>query len=118
MRSIFLLFRNELSTGWRRFFLLAALSGASNAAVLASINNAAAHLHDNDVRGQAFLIFILAILVFITTQKALMTMAATLAESTVNRLRVELLERLKSAELSELEVLNRNEIYAAVNAEM
>jgi putative pyoverdin transport system ATP-binding/permease protein len=116
--NILVLFRKELSTGWKRFFFLAALSGIANAAVLASINNAAAHLHDPDIRGQAFLIMVLGIAVFVITQKALMMMAATLAEGTVNRLRVDLLERLRSAELPEIEGLNRNEIYAAVNAEM
>src|SRR6185436_6298541 len=116
--KLFVLFRNELSTGWKRFFVLAALSGGANAAVLASINNAAAHLHDADIRGQALLVLIFAIVVFVVSQKALMMMAANLAESTVNRLRVELLERLRSAELADIEGLNRNQIYAAVNAEM
>jgi putative ATP-binding cassette transporter len=112
------LFSKELSTSWKRFFLLAALSGGANAAVLASINDAAAHLHDADVRGQAFLIMVIAVLVFILAQKALLMMAANLAEGTVYRLRVELLERLRSAELPEIEALNRNQIYAAVNADM
>jgi putative ATP-binding cassette transporter len=116
--NILVLFRKELTTGWRRFFLLAALSGAANATVLAAINNAAAHVHDADLRGQTFLIMVLGVLVFVLAQKALMTMAANLAEGTVNRLRVELLEKLRSAELPEIEALNRNQIYAAVNAEM
>ena len=116
--NIIVLFSKELSTSWKRFFLLAALSGAANAAVLASINDAAAHLHDADVRGQAFLIMVIAVLVFVLAQKALLMMAANLAEGTVYRLRVELLERLRSAELPEIEALNRNQIYAAVNADM
>ncbi len=116
--NIFVLFRNELSTGWKRFFLLATLSGGANAAVLAAINNAAAHPNDSDIRGQALLVLVLAIVVFVMAHRALMMMAATLAEGTVNRLRVDLLERLRSAELPEIEGLNRNEIYAAVNAEM
>jgi putative ATP-binding cassette transporter len=118
MNNILVLFRNELSTSWKRFFLIAALSGAANAAVLASLNNAAAHLHDADTRGQAFLIMVIGVLVFILAQKALLMMAANLAEGTVYRLRVELLERLRSAELPEIEALNRNQIYAAVNADM
>jgi putative ATP-binding cassette transporter len=116
--NILVLFHKELATGWKRFFLLAAISGAASAAVLSSINNAAAHLHDSDLRGQAFLIVLIGVLVFVLTQKALMMMAANLAEGTVNRLRVDLLERLRSAELPEIEALNRNLIYAAVNAEM
>jgi putative ATP-binding cassette transporter len=116
--NILVLFRKELASDWKRFFLLAALSGAANAAVLASINNAAAHLHDPDIRGQAFLILVIGVLVFVLAQKALLMMAANLAEGTVNRLRVDLLERLRTAELPEIEALNRNQIYAAVNAEM
>jgi putative pyoverdin transport system ATP-binding/permease protein len=94
------------------------LSGAANTAVLASINNAAAHLDDPDIRGQAFLIFLIGIIVFVLAQKALLMMAANLAEGTVFRLRVELLERLRSAELPEIQSLNRNQIYSAVNADM
>src|SRR6478609_8388469 len=116
--KILVLFRKELATGWKRFFLLAALSGAANAAVLAAINNAAAHLHDAEARGQAFLVVIIGVLVFVIAQKALLMMAANLAEGTVYRLRVELLERLRSAELPEIEALNRNQIYGAVNADM
>ena len=116
--KILVLFRNELSTGWKRFFLLAALSGAANAAVLAAINNAAAHLHEAETRGQAFLIVIIGVLVFVLAQRALLMMAANLAEGAVYRLRVDLLERIRSAELPEIEALNRNQIYTAVNADM
>ena len=116
--NLLVLFRKELSASWKQFFFLAALSGAANAAVLASINNAAAHLDDPDIRGQAFLIFLIGIIVFVLAQKALLMMAANLAEGTVYRLRVELLERLRSAELPEIQSLNRNQIYSAVNADM
>jgi putative ATP-binding cassette transporter len=116
--KILVLFRKELATGWKRFFLLAALSGAANAAVLAAINNAAAHLHEAETRGQAFLVVVIGVLVFVLAQRALLMMAANLAEGAVYRLRVDLLERIRSAELPEIEALNRNQIYSAVNADM
>lgn len=116
--NILVLFREELAKGWKRFLLLAIVSGVANAAVLASINNAAAHLYNPDIRGRAFLILVVGVIVFVLAQKALLIMAANLAEGTVNRLRLDLLERLRSAELPEIEGLNRNQIYAAVNAEM
>jgi putative ATP-binding cassette transporter len=114
-----MLFGHELSGGrWQIFVILATVSGMSSAAVLATINLAAGAMSDADIMANALLVLIVAILLYIFAQKALMIKAAELAHGTVHHLRVQLLETLKAAELQELEQLNRNAIFASVNTEM
>jgi putative pyoverdin transport system ATP-binding/permease protein len=112
------LFQRELATGWRLFVALAFFSGVSNAAVLAAINIAANSPHDSDTMAGALVMLGIAIVVYIVSQKALMMMAANLAESTVGHLRTSFLEKLQSADLVDVESLNRTEIYTCVGAEM
>lgn len=117
--QILTLFGRELGGGrWRIFVILAAVSGVSSAAVLATINLAAGSMSDPDVMAHALFVLILAILLYVYAQKSLMIRAAELAHGTVHHLRVRLIRTLKSAELQEIERLNRNEIFASVNAEM
>lgn len=112
------LFQHQLATHWPRFIFLALLSGTSSAAVLATINSAAASLHDRDATLRALIIFGLAIIIYGVSQKTLMVLAAALAEQSVETLRVEFLDRLQAAELVEVESLNRSEIYNCLGSEM
>lgn len=116
---ILALFGRELSNGrWRWFLVVAAVSGMASASVLAIINLAAGSFGDDEVMSNALFLLILAILVYIYAQKALMVRAAELAQNTVHRLRIELLQTLEAAELLEVENLNRNEMFACINSEM
>jgi len=109
------LFRAQLVNVWKRFLFLALLSGVSNAAVLATINNAAAEV---DGQARALVILVLAIAIYTITQKALMVEAAQLTETTVKGLRKSFIEHLQSAGLSDVEKLDRNVLYASVGSEM
>src|SRR5436190_1754363 len=77
------LFRLELINNWRRFALLAALSGLSNAAVLATINRAAV-APDRNGLGLALVMLVVSILIYRIAQRGLMVEAAGLAENTVS----------------------------------
>jgi putative pyoverdin transport system ATP-binding/permease protein len=111
------LFRLELATSWRQFVFFAALSGLSNAAVLATIN-AAANSTGRDSLAFSLVLLVLAIIIYSISQKALMVQAAGLAESTVNGMRARFIERLQSADLKDVENLDRGSVYAAVGGEM
>src|ERR1700722_3385687 len=104
------IFHDELVTSWRRFVILAALSGLSNAAVLASMNSAASHITDGGSTKQALILFLLAIAIYSFSQRMLIMMSATLAESTVANMRVRFIERLQGANLIDVERLNRGAI--------
>jgi putative pyoverdin transport system ATP-binding/permease protein len=113
-----LLGRELMEEGWRRFVILAIISGLSGAVVLATINLAATSMRDVDVMVNSLIILIIAIVLYVYSQKSLMVMAALLAEQTVHGLRVRLLRTLKAAELIEIEGLSRNEIFSCINSEM
>ncbi len=111
------LFRLELAKTWKQFLILAALSGLSNAAVLATINQAAA-AHDQDTKGFALVTLVLAIIIYSISQKALMVNAAQVAENTVSGMRERLVQRLSAADLKDVEKLDRSALYSAVSGEM
>jgi putative pyoverdin transport system ATP-binding/permease protein len=117
--SIATLLGRELADGgWRRLLLLAAISGLASAAVLAIINLAASSMRDADVMANALLLLVIALLIYIYSQSSLMLSAASVAEQTVHQLRLRLLQTLSSAELVEVEGLNRNEIFTCISTEM
>jgi putative ATP-binding cassette transporter len=116
--TIIKLFRQQLAGHWVRFIIFAALSGLSSATVLASINVAANALDDRDVVIRWLMIFILSILIYGLSQKGLMLLAANVAENFVQQMRVEFVTRLNSAELPEIEALNRGELYSCLSSEM
>jgi putative ATP-binding cassette transporter len=117
--QVLTLFGRELSGGkWRTLLILAAVSGISSAAVLATINLSAGNIGDPDVMAHALVVLVLAIFLFVYSQKTLMVQAAELAQRTVHHLRLGLLETLQAAELLEVENLNRSEIFSTVSTEM
>ena len=117
--SILTFFASELTGGrWRIFVFLAAISGVSSAAVLATINAAAGQLGNADVMAHALVLLVLAILLYMYSQRTLMVQASELAQRTVHNLRVQLLQMLKAAELQDVERLSRNEIFSCIDTEM
>jgi putative ATP-binding cassette transporter len=116
--TILRLFRQQLAGHWVQFLFFAALSGTSSAAVLAAINAAANNLHNRDVVLKWLIILVLSILIYGVSQKGLMLFAANIAENFVRQMRLEFLTRLQSAELPQIEMLNRTEIYTCLSSEM
>jgi len=116
--TILRLLRQHLAGHWFKFILYATLSAISSALVLAAVNAAAANLHDRDVMLTWLVLLVLSILIYGVSQKGLMLLAASVAENAVQQLRVEFLARLQTAELPEVERLNRSEIQTCLNAEM
>jgi putative ATP-binding cassette transporter len=111
------LFGLRLANVWQRFVVLAALSGLSNAAVLATINAAAAAT-ERDVQARSLVTLVLAIAIYSVSQKALMVAATQLAETTVNGLRKRFIERLQAAGVKDVEKLDRSVLYTCIGGEM
>jgi putative pyoverdin transport system ATP-binding/permease protein len=115
--SYFLLLREVLVANFRRLAFLAVLSGIASTAVLAVINRANVAV-DSDVRASALFLLLLAVIIYSLSHRALLVGAAALAENTVDRLRISLEEKLRAAELLQIEKLDINRIYASISAEM
>src|SRR5262249_36566447 len=92
------------------------LSGVASASVLAAINQAS--VTEADAGAGSLIVLLLAVLIYGLSHRALMVSAAALSESTVDRLRISLEERLRSADLRQVEKLDLNRIYATISGEM
>ena len=113
----FSLLRQPFVANWIKFALFAGLSGVASASVLAVINQATVAA-EGEGRGGGLIVLLLAVLVYSLSHRALMISAAALAESTVDRLRVTMEEKLRSADLRRVEELDQNRIYATISGEM
>jgi putative ATP-binding cassette transporter len=94
------------------------MSGAANAAVLVTINQAAASSATSEGMAGALIILSLVILLYSVSQRALMVRASHLAETTVDNLRTRFLEALQAADLVDVERLNKSELYNCISSEM
>jgi putative ATP-binding cassette transporter len=117
MNNYLALLHKPLAANRGYLAFLAVASGVGGPAGLAVINRANAVV-DADVRAGALFMLLLAVLIYSLAHRALLIGAATLAESTVDRLRVSLEEQLRAAELPQIEKLDLNRIYAVISAEM
>jgi putative ATP-binding cassette transporter len=99
------------------FITLAALSGFSSAAVLATINAAAANVATHQGNLRFLVLFGLAIATFAVSQRYLMTDICRRVEEVIHRMRVRLIEQARHAELIEIERIGRSEIYACLSRE-
>src|SRR5438105_3655363 len=103
---------------WLKLFGLAIVSSSANAASLALVNYVMPNLDRAYQCPLIFLSFVAAIVAFGFTHKALITGTSTLAEDTINTMRVRFLERIQALDLRDAERINRDEIYVCVNSEM
>jgi putative pyoverdin transport system ATP-binding/permease protein len=116
--TFLVLFQHELVHTWRQFVLFSAMSGAANAAVLVTINQAAASSATSGGVAGAVIILGLVILLYSVSQRALMVRASHLVEATVDNLRTRFVEALQAADLVDVERLNKSELYNCVSSEM
>ena len=114
--NYFFLLRQPLVANWMKLALFAGLSGVASASVLAVINQAT--VAGSEGGGGGLIVLLLAVLIYSLSHRALMISAASLAESTVDRLRVTLEEQLRSADLRRVEKLDQNRIFATISGEM
>ena len=105
--------RDEFDTPIIRVVIIASLSGFSNALLLVFINFAAHH--GSNV--QLFVLFTVAILLYIFTQKYILSISAVEVERVIERIRTRLADKIRKSDLLSLEHLGRSLIYASVNRE-
>jgi putative ATP-binding cassette transporter len=98
---------------------MAIVSGLSNSIILAIINIAAGYASNTygaDLGQKVlFLGFIIALALYVGSQRYIMRISNTEVERMVGRLRIRLADKIREAELQPIEVLGRERIYAAVN---
>jgi putative pyoverdin transport system ATP-binding/permease protein len=98
---------------------MAVVSGLSNSVLLAVINIAAGYASNTygADTGQKvlFLGFIIALALYVMSQRYILRISNTEIERMVVRLRIRLADKIRKADLQPIETLGRERIYAAVN---
>jgi putative ATP-binding cassette transporter len=100
-----------------RVIAVAAISGLSNALLLAVINKAAQVVEDGGVSWQMFGLFAIAIVLYIVSQRYILHVASVEVEKIIAKLRVSFGDKIRQADLDAIEGLGRAQIYAGVNTE-
>src|SRR5262245_54069984 len=114
---LFQLLGRELEHSLPRMIVFAALSGISNALIVAMVNSAAQVASFGTVDLWIATTFIISLLLFIWSQRFLFTTTTTEVAATVGRLRLSLLDDVRHSELSWIEAIGRTEIYSSITKE-
>ncbi|WPZ32679.1 cyclic peptide export ABC transporter [Thalassobaculum sp. OXR-137] len=111
------LIRRESKASWLGFAFLAAISGLANALILAVINLAAsdAAAIDDDRRTYHLSIFLAVTGIYIVSQRSVMISSTREVEEMIHKIRMRLIEKIRTADLGPLERIGRSFIYASIN---
>ena len=116
MRLIDLLL-GESRTSLRRLGMMAAVAGASNAALLAVVNRAADHIKDGQPQLVSVVLFLVLVFAYVYAQRYVLLTTSDEVERLVHRYRERLIDRLKRCELQEVEHIGRGRIYSAISSD-
>jgi putative pyoverdin transport system ATP-binding/permease protein len=110
--------RREMHGSLPRLAFMSSLGGLSNAALLAAINNAAQNASDKDKPSLwAAGLFLVALFLFIKTQKYILITATVEIESIIHKLRVRLLDAVRHSELAAMDSIGRARIVASITSD-
>ena len=115
--SFFQLVRREMQGSLDRMVVMSGLGGASNAAILASINSGAQAAGSGELGLWAAAIFVISLLLFIKTQHYILIAATVEIEAIIHKLRVRLMDQVRHSELLPLDAIGRAQIVAAITKE-
>lgn len=96
---------------------VAAISGLSNALLIAVINSAAHQVSDEGLNFQKFLLFLVAIVLYVVTQRYILRVSTVEVEKIIARVRTGLSDKIRRADLHAIEILGRAELFASLNTD-
>jgi putative ATP-binding cassette transporter len=100
-----------------RMVVMSGLGGASNAAILASINAGAQAAGSGELGLWSAVLFIASLLLFINTQHYILIAATVEIEAIIHKLRVRLMDHVRHSELLPLDAIGRGQIVTAITKE-
>ncbi|MDX9882067.1 MAG: cyclic peptide export ABC transporter [Prolixibacteraceae bacterium] len=98
--------------------LFTALSGLSSTGVIALVNIAAIKGTTQTVSFSHFLMFLVVVGIFITTQKYILTEGVVLIEDILNKIRLRLSDKIRRADLLNIERIGNAKIYNRLTQEL
>ncbi len=106
------LIKKETNVPHRTIFTMASISGMSNAGILAIINSAAGSASQEDTNFRLLVLFIIAMLAFIYTQRFIFNETTGIIEGVVSSLRSRITDKIRRSNLLTIEHLGRANIYS------
>lgn len=113
--SLLRLLRSESSLSPVRLLLLASLAGLSNALILMLVNIAAEQGSNDRSTGRTFTFFLLVLFLYVIAQKTLLLTSTAEIERVLDRIRTRIADRIRRAELLDLDQMGRAALYASVS---
>jgi putative ATP-binding cassette transporter len=98
-----------------RVIVIAGIAGLSNSLLLWVVNSGAHSVANRTSNIRGLVLFVIAITIYILTQRSILHTSSREVEQIIERLRINLLEKIRGADLQALEGLGRAQIYASVN---
>lgn len=96
---------------------LVAVSGLSNALVLATVNAAAEEASAKEGTGRYLAMFAIVLALFVFSQRAILLTTVLEVEKILDKIRVRLTDLIRRADLLPIEHLGRSKIYASMQSE-
>jgi len=112
--KLFALLRQQSVIPSRTIVVVIGIAAISNVGVLAVINNAAQHAAEQIHSFRQLTLFLLALLIFVVAQRAVLRTSAKEVESILHSLRMRMMSRIRHADLLPLESIGRAQIDASV----
>jgi putative pyoverdin transport system ATP-binding/permease protein len=109
--------RKENSIPTSRMAFMMCLAGGTNALILSTINSAAQHAGQDGPDLHLLIMFCLCLIVYILTQRYVMSQAMCEIERIVNDLRVRLIEKVRHSELARIERLVPSDVLTTIAKE-
>ena len=110
--------RREATLAPRKALTVATTAGLSNAMILAVINSAAEHAQQSESRPMYAVFFALAMVLYVVSQRWILTQAAEQVEAIIHKVRMRIVNRLQHCELLDVEKLGRAVIYSGIARHM
>jgi len=109
------LLRREWSDSLKLIITVVVVSGAANAGLVALINAGASATHQNAVAIIDFLMFTVALSIYLYTQNYSEKLGRVVMENAMSRQRARIYEKIQNATLTTFESLGRSEMIAKTN---
>jgi putative pyoverdin transport system ATP-binding/permease protein len=111
------LVRRDMRGSLRKLVLMAGLGGISNATILASLNAGSQAAGTGEDGLWAITLFLLSLLLFITSQRYVNITCTAEIEAIIHRVRLRLIDQVRRSELLALEKIGRSTIVAAITGD-
>jgi putative ATP-binding cassette transporter len=111
------LLRSESQLNLTRLAFLAAAAGIANVAILAILNAGAGLAANREINFRLAVMFVIAIILYVLAQRAVMARVVTEIERVIHRVRVRLVGMLQQTDLMAFEHIGRAIIYAGITRE-